>query len=98
MFWSFRIKWNKIVTKFDKERNFNDFRKLRMNTRNFTDRIGNILEDKEYLEDYVILSETIYNLFYNWYGPPLGKTIVRYKIYLDEDSNNSYLENDKQNN
>ena len=94
-FWN---KWNKIVTKFDKERNFNDFRKLRMNTRNFTDRIGNILEDKEYLEDYVILSETIYNLFYNWYGPPLGKTIVRYKIYLDEDSNNSYLENDKQNN
>ena len=35
----------------------------------------------------------MYKLFKEWYGPPIGMDIVRHKIYLDEELNNSYEEN-----
>ena len=86
-FWD---KWNEYCANFDKERNYNDFRKLKINTKNFTDSIGAILEDKECFRDYAIVSEIIYKLFIEWYGPPIGMDIVRHKIYIDDELNNSY--------
>ena len=81
-FWK---KWNKYM---EEERNYNDFRKLRMNTKNFTDNNGMILEGCCFVKHFAILSETIYTLFLDWYGPPIGMNIIRHKIYLDDEENN----------
>ena len=83
-FWK---KWSECISKFDQERNYNDFRKLRMNTKKFTDANGKIFEGYCFPKDFVILSETIYNLFFEWYGPPIGMNIKRQKIFLDDESN-----------
>ena len=85
--------WINYVENFEKERNYNDFKKLRMNTTKFCDSYGKILEGKEYLRDFIVISETMQNLFINWYGKPKdGVIIVRNKIYLDNDENNSIFE------
>ena len=81
--------WNEYIDKFEVERNYNDFRKLRINTTNFCDNNGRILEDKEFPKHYVIISETMYKLFLEWYGPPLGMNILRKKIYIDDELNNN---------
>lgn len=85
--------WIKYTENFEKERNYNDFKKLRMNTAKFCDSNERILEGKEYLRDFIVISETMQNLFINWYGKPKdGTIIVRNKIYLDNDENNSIFE------
>ena len=88
-FWN---KWINYTENFEKERNFNDFKKLRMNTTKFCDSHGKILEGKKYLRDFIVISETMYNLFVSWYGLPIGGSVVRNKIYLDNDEINSNLE------
>ena len=79
----FYTKWSESMEKSD-EGNYDDFKQLKINTRSISDKNGKLLEGKEYLEDYIIISETLYKLFYRWYGPPLGTNVVRYKIYLDD--------------
>ena len=83
-FWN---KWNELSLE-DSDINNNKLRKLRINTKNFSDNQGKILEGCIFPDDYVIVSKTIYNLFNQWYGPPLGLEIIRYKIYLDDETNN----------
>ena len=85
-FWE---KWSNLIVEFDKNSNYNKFRKLRINTTNFSNSQGKILEEKKFPNDYVILSETIYKLFVDWYGPPIGAEIVRHKIYLDTEFDNA---------
>ena len=82
-FWDKR---NKLIENDE----FNELRKLRINTKNFCDNQGKIIEGKNFPNDYAILSQTMYSLFLQWYGPPLGPIIVRHKIYLDEE--NTYYE------
>ena len=77
-------KWNESFNKLKEERNC-EKEKLRINTTNFTDINGKIVEGKSLGNDYLILSKTIYNLFVDWYGPPIGMEIIRQKIYLDDD-------------
>ena len=88
-FWN---KWNNYIEKFDKERNFNDFKKLRMDVTKFSDSYGKILEGKEYLHDFIVISVTMFKLFVNWYGLPIGGSVVRTKMYLDDEENNSNFE------
>ena len=56
-FWD---KWSELINEEDK---INELRKLRINTKNFCDNQGIIMEGKNFPDDYVILSETMYNLF-----------------------------------
>ena len=85
-FWN---KWNELTCSDNIiDINNKDLRKLRINTKSFSDNQGKILEGKKFPDNYVILSRTIFNLFIEWYGPPLGLTIMRSKIYLEDDSNN----------
>ena len=83
-FWN---KWSDLINEKDK---IKELGKLRINTKNFCDSQGKIQEGKNFPNDYVILSQTMYSLFLEWYGPPLGPNIVRYKIYLDDE--NTYYE------
>ena len=84
-FWN---KWNELTSEPMDEINNNKLRKLRINTKSFSDNQGKILEGHIFPKDYVILSKTIYNLFNYWYGPPLGLNIIRNKIYLEDETNN----------
>lgn len=89
---SFWDKWYDLISRKDAG-NYNDFRKLRINTKKFSDTNGRILDGCEYTKDFIIISETINNLFLNWYGPPIGKEVVRYKIYINEENTNSNIDN-----
>ena len=80
-FWD---KWSSLIN----EKENNEFTKLRINTKTFCDSHGKILEGKNYEDDYIIISETMNNLFLQWYGPPIGPIIVRQKIYLNDSGNN----------
>ena len=80
-FWK---EWEKVTKNFDEERNYNDLRKLRIRTENFCDSSGQILEEKEYAKDYLIISEIMHNLFIRWYGHEKGGEIKRSKIYLEK--------------
>ena len=96
-FWK---KWNDYMGKLrenkDKDIIKNSLNKLRINTKKFCNCYGKILEGKEFLKDYIIVTETIYNLFIFWYGRPIGQDyILREKIYLDDGANNTYT-NDPQ--
>ena len=75
--------WEKLTREFDKERNYNDIRRLRIRTDNFCDSNGKILEGKEFAKDYIIISEVMHNLFVKWHGPEKGGEIKRSKIYLE---------------
>ena len=92
-FWE---KWNDYMRKMKEEKDKdiinNSLNKLRMNTKKFCNRHGRILDGKEFLKDYIIVTETIYNLFTLWYGPPIGQNIIRKKIYLDDGTNNTYTD------
>jgi len=87
---SFWDKWKDLTSRKDEE-NYNDFKKLRINTKKFSDINGRILDGCIYNEDFIIISETINNLFLNWYGPPIGKEVIRYKIYINEENNYSNI-------
>ena len=76
--------WAKLIENFDQERNYNNLRKLRIRTEYFCDSNGQILEGKEYLKDYVIISEIMHNLFVKWYGVEKGGEIKRSKIYVEK--------------
>ena len=80
-FWK---QWEKLTRDYDKERNYNDLRKLRIRTDNFCDSNGQIMEGKEYGKDYIVISETMHNLFVKWYGQEKDKEIKRSKIYLEK--------------
>ena len=80
-FWK---QWEKLTRDYDKERNYNDLRKLRIRTDNFCDSNGQIMEGKEYSKDYIVISETMHNLFVKWYGQEKDKEIKRSKIYLEK--------------
>ena len=90
-FWE---KWNEYMEKLkeDKDKDIinNALKKLRINTKKFSNRNGRILEGKEFNKDYIIITETIYNLFILWYGLPIGQNIERSKIYLDDGENKIY--------
>ena len=92
-FWE---KWKECMEKLkeneDKDLINNILKKLRMNTKKFCDSHGRILEGKEFLKDYIIVTYTIYNLFVCWYGIPIGLNILRNKIYLDDGTNNTYTD------
>jgi len=80
-FWN---QWNKLIIKFNEQRNYNELRKLKIRTNNFCDKNGQILEDKKFSEDYLIISEIMHSLFIKWYGPEKGGEIKRSKIYLEQ--------------
>ena len=80
-FWK---EWEKLTRDFDKERNNNELRKLRIRTDNFCDKNGQIMEGKEYIKNYLVISEIMHNLFVKWYGPEKSKEIKRTKIYLEK--------------
>ena len=61
-----------------------NIRKLKIRTNNFCDKNGQILEDKKFSEDYLIISEIMHSLFIKWYGPEKGGEIKRSKIYLEQ--------------
>lgn len=82
-FWK---QWEQLTRDYDKERNYNDLRKLRIRTDNFCDSNGQIMEGKYYGKDYIIISETMHNLFVKWYGQERDKEIKRSKIYLEKGS------------
>ena len=82
-FWK---EWEKLTKNFDKERNYNGLRKLRIRTDKFCDRSGQIIEGKKYSKDYIIVSELMHDLFIKWYGPEKGGEIKRTKIYLEKGS------------
>ena len=81
-FWK---KWEELMTNAKEECNFNNYKNIEINTNYFCDRHGRISSGCDFSQDYIIVSETIYNLFLQWYGPPLGPKVIRYKIYLDQD-------------
>ena len=87
----FYIKWEDFMNLSEEEQKKYDVKGLRMNTKTISDKNGKILDNKEYDIDYIILSCRLYNLFYKWYGPPIGAEIKREKIFLDEklDKNNN---------
>ena len=62
-FWN---QWNKLIIKFNEQRNYNELRKLKIRTNNFCDKNGQILEDKKFSEDYLIISEIMHSLFIKW--------------------------------
>lgn len=76
--------WEKLTRDFDKERNYNDLRRLRIRTNDFCDNSGKIKEGKEYIKDFLIISEVMHKLFVKWYGPEKDKEIKRSKIYLEK--------------
>ena len=76
--------WEKLTRDFDKERNYNDLRRLRIRTNDFCDNSGKIKEGKEYTKDFLIISEVMHKLFVKWYGPEKDKEIKRSKIYLEK--------------
>ena len=80
-FWK---QWEKLTRNYDKERIYNDLRKLRIRTKNFCDSNGQIMEGKEYSKDYIVISEVMHNLFVKWYGQEKDKEIKRNKIYLEK--------------
>ena len=80
-FWD---KWTDLINEKDKK---NELRKLKINTKNFCDNQGKIIEGKIFPDDYVIISQTMYSLFLQWYDPPLGPIVQRKKIYLDDENN-----------
>ena len=86
----FYTKWEDFMNLSEEEQKKYDVTRLRMNTKTISDKNGKILDNKEYDIDYIILSNRLYNLFYKWYGPPIGSEIKREKIFLDElDKNNN---------
>jgi hypothetical protein len=96
-FWE---KWNEYMGKLkegkDKDIININLNKMRMNTKKFCNRHGRILEGKEFLKDYIIVTGTIYNLFNLWFGRPIGpidQKIMRSKIYLEEGTNNACTDN-----
>ena len=96
--YDFFKKWEDLINEFDNNRNYNEFKKLRINTKKFADRSGKVMEGKIFPNDYIILSETIYNLFIDWYGPPIGMNIIRHKIYLNEEEESTITESNKNEN
>ena len=86
-FWN---KWNDITTNQNQEDedDINNMRRnLKIRTKNICDKNGKILEGKEYIKDFIVVSKTIYTLFCQWYGRPSGVEIKREKIYLDDFKN-----------
>ena len=94
-FWK---EWDKLTRNFDEERNYNELRKLRIRTENFCDSNGQILEGKQYVNDYVIISEIMHELFIKWYGPERGREVKRFKIYLDSGNNIKKSDSNKKKN
>ena len=83
-FWK---RWQDLMNTFKEDSNYTNYKKIEINTKYFADRYGKISSECEFSSDYLIVSETIYNLFTQWYGPPEGPNVIRYKIYLDQDKN-----------
>ena len=93
-FWD---KWEEMPEFPDNEKNNSTSSNLEMKTESFCEISGVIKEGKEYLKDYLIISETMYNLFINWYGVPQGGHIVRYKIYLNDENSDMIISKDQRN-
>ena len=92
-FWG---KWNEYMGKLnedkDKDITNKNLENLKIGTTKFTNLHGRIVEGKEFLKDFIIITERIYRLFVFWYGSPIGPHIMRTKIYLDDGANNTCIE------
>ena len=80
----FYNKWNDFMSLSEEDQKKVDIKGLRMSTNKISDKNGRLLDNKEYDNDYIVLSSRVYTLFYKWYGPPIGMEIKREKILLDE--------------
>ena len=91
-FWN---EWEKLTRNFGEQRNYNDLRKLRIKTEHFSDSNGKIMEGKEYITDYIVISELMHELFIKWHGPEKGGSIKRCKIYVENGNISSRDEKNK---
>ena len=91
-FWN---EWEKLTRNFGEQRNYNDLRKLRIKTEHFSDSNGKIMEGKEYITDYIVISELMHELFIKWHGPEKGGPIKRCKIYVENGNISSRDEKNK---
>ena len=91
-FWN---EWEKLTRNFGEQRNYNDLRKLRIKTEHFSDSNGKIMEGKEYITDYIVISEIMHELFIKWHGPEKGGSIKRCKIYVENGNISSRDEKNK---
>ena len=91
-FWN---EWEKLTRNFGEQRNYNDLRKLRIKTDHFSDSNGKIMEGKEYITDYIVISELMHELFIKWHGPEKGGSIKRCKIYVENGNISSRDEKNK---
>ena len=86
--------WNKFVQQNENLKK-NDLKNLRIMTNKISDRNGKINEGLQYLKDYLLLPQKMYDLFVQWYGPPIGPELKRTKIFLENDSNNNRIISNK---
>ena len=71
-----------------------EIKNLKINTEKIADRDGRLKEGLVYGKDYIVLSQRIYELFKRWYGSTNNIEIKRHKIYLDDENENSPIENE----
>ena len=74
--------WNKLVN----NQNIEELENLKIQTESISDVNGKLNEGLVYLNDYIVLTKRIYNLFCKWYGRP-NVEIEREKIVLEEENN-----------
>ena len=81
--------WNKNIN----SQNYEELKKLKIDTEKICDKNGRLKEGIVYLGNYIILTELIYKLFCNWYGKPQIE-IEREKIFIEnEEENEIYYQN-----
>ena len=78
--------WNKLIN----SNNYEELNNIKIHTENICNQNGIINEGLVYLNDYIILTKRIYDLFCTWYGKPLIE-IKREKIIFEDENENNHF-------
>ena len=77
--YKFWVDWNELIN----SGNYKGLDELKIHTEKICDQNGIINEGLVYLNDYIILTKRLYELFCNWYGKPFIE-IKREKIIISD--------------